>query len=168
MSPPVILGIDPGARNTGLVVRRREDLLAWELVVRPTGTTMPGGAYITQVRLACNRVLNDAGLDASLRDTYVVGIEAVAYWPDHGPTRKNQTHLYGTAMVIGSLLARWPNAIVVESGRGVADYHPQSYPEPIRPASGSKGKDRLRHVRAAWDHSHAAETLWLAAHRARP
>jgi hypothetical protein len=98
----------------------------------------------------------------------VVVVESVEWWPDEqGRPPRNQRGLYGTAMVLGGVLARWPDAIVVDSGRGVANYHPQAYPEPIRPPVNGKGKDRLKDVRAGWDHSHAGETLYLRRVRER-
>ena len=155
----IILGVDPGSRNTGLVVRDGETLLAWALEVRQDNGRLPDGRYVRAVLARCSTLLTDAGLDPRDRDGYVVGVEGLADWPERGPTRRNQTHLYGTAIVLGAILARWSQAIVVDSGRGVANYHPQSYPDAIRPPINGKGKDRLNHVRAAWDHSHAAETL---------
>lgn len=165
----IVLGIDPGGRNTGIVLRSDETLLGWALEVRQGRGRMPDGPYLRQVVGRCRRLLLDAGLDPSERETYIVGIEAVAYWPEHDPTkRRDQRGLYGTAMVIGALLVRWPDATVVASGRGVAGLHPQSYPAPIRPPVNGEGKDRLVHVRAAWDHSHAAETLYLRRIREAP
>jgi hypothetical protein len=164
MSVLPVLGVDPGGRNTGLVVRHREELLAWALEVRPTTGRMPDGPYLTQVRLACTRLLEQAGLDPRDRRTYIVGVETVAYWPEKraaGKAPRDQRGLYGTAMVLGGILTRWPDATVVDSGRGVANYHPQAYPPAIRPPVNGAGLDRLKDVRAAWDHSLAAETLWL-------
>ena len=162
-----ILGIDPGSRHTGVVVRTGETLLSWTLEVRKGRARMPDGVYLRQVLGGCSRVLRDAGLDPRARDTYVVGVEGLAYWPERDGRRRDQRGLYGTAMVLGAVLARWSDATVVDSGRGVAKLHPQSYPEPIR--APGVGEDRLGHVRAAWDHSHAAETLYLRRVReARP
>lgn len=160
MSFPV-LGIDPGSRNTGVVLRRGEDLLAWGLAVRSGAGKLPDGHYLSEVRAECTRVLERGGVDVRDRASYVVGVEQVAWWPasEGGPPR-NQYGLYGTAMVIGAVLARWPDAVVVQPGRGVAKLHEQAYPEPIRGRRGGKGTDRLVHVRAAFDHSWAAETLW--------
>jgi hypothetical protein len=161
----IILAIDPGSRNSGIVVRRGEELLAWRLAVRGDTARLPGGPYLHEVLTACRQALVQADVNPAHRDSYVVGVEGVAYWPERGSTRRDQNGLYGTAMVLGAILARWPRAMMVDSGRGVANYHPQAYPEPIRPAVNGKGLDRLKDVRAAWDHSHAAETLWLQQER---
>lgn len=155
-----VLAIDPGGRNTGIVVRSRDDLLAHSLEVRSGPGRMADGPYIRQVLSACIAALKTAGIEPSDKDVYIVGVEEVAYWPDQNPNvRRDQRGLYGTAMVLGGILARWPAAVIVESGRGVAKLHGSYYPKPIRPAGA--GKDRLVHVRAAWDHSYAAETVHL-------
>lgn len=163
-----VLGIDPGGRFTGLVVRRRDDLLAWRLEVRPGNARMVDGRYIRQVLAGCSTALTEAGLEPRDRDGYVVGVEGLAYWPERDGSRRDQRGLYGTAMVLGAILARWPDATVVDSGRGVANLHPQAYPEPIRPPVNGAGKDKRNHVRAAWDHSYAAETAYLTAAREVP
>ncbi|MFN2346028.1 MAG: hypothetical protein ABR616_09980 [Dermatophilaceae bacterium] len=157
----IVVGIDPGGRNTGAVVRQGETLLAWQLIVRRPGSEKVDGTYLRNVLGGVRRIIGDAGIDPADADAYEVAVETVAYWPEPrgSKVRRNQQHLYGTAMVLGAVLARWPRALVVDSGRGVANYHPQSYPEQIRPPVNGAGKDRLNHVRAAWDHSHAGETL---------
>ena len=162
-----ILAIDPGSRNTGLVVRHREELVAWRLHVRNGTGRMPDGPALRSVLTACTDLLRESGVDPRDRDSYVVGVETLAYWPERDGSRRHQGDLYGTAMVYAAVLTRWPDAVVVDSGRGVATLHPQSYPEPIRPPVNGAGKDKLNHVRAAWDHSHAAETLHLRRVRAR-
>jgi hypothetical protein len=154
----IVLAFDPGSRYTGLVVREREDLLAWRLVVRQGNGRLPDGRYVRSVLAEALAALRDAAVDPSDRSRYVVGVEGLAWWPEQDGKRRNQTGLYGTAIILGGILARWPNAVMVDSGRGVANLHPSAYPEPIRPPVNGKGKDRLNHVRAAWDHSHATET----------
>lgn len=156
----ILLAVDPGSRNTGIVLREEETLHGWALEVRAGTQRLPSGPYLRQVVGSCLRLLRNADLDPSDNESYVVGVEGIAYWPEQdGKRRRNQDHLYGTAMVLGGVLTRWPSAVVVDSGRGVANFHPQSYPGEIRPPVNGAGKDRLNHVRAAWDHSHAAETL---------
>ena len=155
----IVLGIDPGGRNTGIVLRDRDDLLGWQLAVRRSSARMVDGAYVRHVLGCALTVLRDAGLDPADRDAYIVAVEEVAWWPDR-KTHRDQRGLYGTAMVLGAILARWPDAVIVDAGRGVANYHPQAYPEPIRPPVNGAGKDRLSHVRAAWDHSLAGETVY--------
>jgi hypothetical protein len=72
----------------------------------------------------------------------------------------------GTAIVLGSVLARWSDAVVVPPGKGHGKLHEQAYPKPLRPAG--KGKDLLRHCRAGGDVSHHGETLYRRRERGRP
>ena len=161
MTAPTVLAFDPGGRKSGVVLRCREDLLGWRLIRRTGDGRMPrDGHYLREVLAAGTRLLRDAELDPADRDSYVVGVEEVAYWPERNPQqRRDQRGLYGTAMVYGAILARWPDATVVDSGRGVGKTYNLAYPAEIR--GPGKGSDRLIDVRAAWDHSHAAETLHL-------
>ena len=165
----IVLAFDPGGRKSGVVLRNREDLVGWRLVRRDGEGRMPrDGHYIRDVVRAGTGLLTDAGIDPTEQDRYVVGVEEVAYWPESDPTkRRDQRGLYGTAMVYGAILLRWPDAVVVDSGRGVGKTYSLAYPAEIR--GGPKGADRLIDVRAAWDHSHAAETVHLTRIReARP
>jgi hypothetical protein len=157
----IVLGIDPGGRNTGIVLRDRDVLLGWQLAVRRSTAKQVDGPYIRHVLACALGLIADAS-----PDDYIVAVETVAWWPDKGQHR-NHTGLYGTAMVVGGILARWPDAVVVDAGRGVANLHPQAYPAAIRPPVNGAGKDRLNHVRAAWDHSHAGETAWKTAKASR-
>lgn len=165
----IVLAVDPGGRNTGIVVRERDHLLAWRLEVREGPGRMPtNGRYMRQVVGACVAALREASVDPADRDGYVVGVEGLADWPERDPKkRRSQTGIYATALVLGAVLLRWPDAVIVDSGRNVAKLHPLAYPHPIRGTS--RGMDSLKDVRAAWDHSHAAETLHLRRVReARP
>lgn len=156
-----VLGIDPGSRNTGIALRLDDRLLGWSLAVRSGDAKLPDGHYLSYFRSECTRVLTAGGVNFRDQTAYIVGVENVQWWPQRdGKAPKNQRGLYGTSMVLGATLARWPQAVVVESGRGVAKLHALAYPEPIRPRAGGAGQDRLVHVRAAWDHSHAAEVEW--------
>jgi hypothetical protein len=161
-----ILAFDPGSKNSGIVLRHGEKLLGWGLEVRPGTARLPDGSYLRQVVHGGLELLRTASIDPADRDGYVVAVESIEWWPRKGQPR-NERGNYGTAMVLGAVLLRWPDAIVVDSGRGVANLHPQAYPPQIRPPVNGKGKDRLKDVRASWDHSYAGETLYLQRVRAR-
>jgi hypothetical protein len=97
--------------------------------------------------------------------------EGVAYWPESDEELaerrpRNMTGVLGTAIVLGSVLARWSDAVVVPPGKGHGKLHEQAYPKPLRPAG--KGKDLLRHCRSGWDVSHHGETLYRRRERGRP
>lgn len=159
-----ILAVDPGSKHTGIVLRAGEDLLGWRLVVRTDTARLPSGDYLHDILVACRQVLQQGQVEPAHRQSYVVGVEGVEWWPRQGQPR-NERGNYGTCMVVGAVLARWPDAIVVDPGRGVGNYHPQAYPDDIRPAVNGRGKDKRQHVRAAWDHSFATETLHLQRER---
>lgn len=164
------LGVDPGGRETGIVLRRRDDLLGHDVVVRRDSLDVPDGAYVGHVAHAALSLLSRAGLSA--RDPGLVVVsEDVRYWPQsgghfcpacrrkHNPaSQRNMTGVLGAAVVHGSILARWSDAVVVPPGSRHGSLHDTAYPPEIR-AKG-KGKDRLRHCRAAWDASLHGETLF--------
>lgn len=160
-----ILGVDPGGRETGLVVRQGDDLAAHRVVVRPDRGRLPDGRYVRQVLVACTDLLTEAGTDARA-DDLLVCVEGVAYWPEarDAKVRKDQRGLYGTAIVLGAILARWPNAQLVRPGAGHGGLSGWAYPTAIRPPTNGQGKDRLRHCRSAWDvtwhgqHDHRRDT----------
>jgi hypothetical protein len=153
-----LLGIDPGGRESGVVLRRRDDLLAYEYVVRRDDGTYPDGRYCSQVAAACLRVLDRGGLGPR-SDGLVVVVEGVRYWarPD---APRNLTGVLGAAIVLGSILARWSDAVVVPPGSGHGSLHEQAYPEEIRPPADGRGRDRLRHCRSAFDVTIHGETLY--------
>lgn len=171
----VWLGFDPGGRETGVVLRSADDLLGWQVVARHDDRTIPDGDYTNAVARAAGKLLADAGLHTR-SDGLAVAVEDVRYWPDQGkghpcgtcrgyhqPQRqRNMTGVLGAAVVLGSVVARWPSAVVVPPGTsgetGHGRLHDVAYPTAIRPRSQS-GKDKARHARSAWDVTHHAESL---------
>lgn len=156
----IFLGADPGGRESGLIVRRRDDLLAWSVVIRQDTLIMPDGAYCRQVAAEAVRLLEKAGSHPRDPDL-VVCVEGVRYWPKKDRSKKppNLTGLLGTAIVLGSIVARWPDAVVVKPGSGHGGLAGWVYPERIQ-QTGVKGKDLMRHCRSGWDASYHGETLW--------
>lgn len=171
----VWLGFDPGGRETGIVLRSGDDLLGWHVVTRHDDRTVPAGDYTNAIARAAAKLLSDAGLHTR-SDGLAVASEDVRYWPDqskghpcgtcrgfHQPQRqRNMTGVLGAAVVHGSIVARWPDAIVVPPGTSGQTGHGRlgdlAYPEPIR-ARSSAGQDKARHARSAWDVTHHAESL---------
>lgn len=159
----IVLGVDPGGRETGIVVRRRDDLLAYSVVIRQDTLTMPDGGYCRQVAAEAIRLLGKAGSHPRDPDL-IVAVEGVRHWPrdrskgDSTPDR-NMTGVLGTAIVLGSIVTRWSTAVVVTPGSGAGGLADWVYPEPIQ-ATGVKGKDLMRHCRSAWDCTYTGETLW--------
>lgn len=156
----VFLGIDPGGRETGIVVRRRDELLAAQVVVRQDDRLMPNGDYCAAVA-ACALRLLDSGAGMGPRDPdLVVCVEDVRYWPQQKATQRNLTGLLGAAIVLGAVYARWADAVTVPPGSGHGGLHESAYPAQIRPRRSGKGTDKMRHCRSAWDCTHHGETLW--------
>ena len=156
----IILSFDPGSRHSGVIVRRGEELVDWRVVKRRSDGPDVDGAYLREV-VEIGESFIEAALH-DLDDVPVTAVEGLAWWPQKGVPR-NQLHLYSTAMVVGAILYRWPDAIVVPSGRGVAMLHEWSYPAAIRPKG--QGKGVKVHARASWDHSFFAESEFLRRQR---
>lgn len=170
----VFLGFDPGGRNTGIVLRRRDALLGSKVVVRTDKLTVADGGYTAKVAAAALGLLKMADVD--LRDPELVVVsEGVRYWPKqrharghqcpacklpHGDASadRNLTGLLGAAVVHGSILARWSSTVVVPPGSGHGSLHDTAYPEAIR--APGKGSDLNQHARSAWDATHHGETLY--------
>lgn len=174
----VVLAFDPGGRNTGIVVRARDDLLASHVAVRTDDLTMPDGSYTRYVTGTAIDLLEANGYGPRHDDLIVVS-EGVRFWPQqlkghrcpkcegmHDPTQgrtRNLTGLLGTAIVHGAVMERWPSTVVVPPGVGHGSLHNSAYPEPIR--ARGKGSDRNQHARSAWDASYHGETLLLQQQR---
>jgi hypothetical protein len=151
----LIVGVDPGSRNTGVVVRQGIVLVDFETVIRVGSEDLPLAGYLQEVL----RVV------LGFWQKYVaelVAIEAVVapspfQGRESGPGFSNLDGILGTAMVVGAVEGFFPHAIRVQPARmGQAPL--STYPDALRPRAGKgKGKDKLRHVRSAWDVAGAAE-----------
>lgn len=142
----VVVGIDPGGRQSGLVARLGDQLLAADLLTRDGADVFPTAAYLAEVVQA------------------IVGLEAYVY-ADHGPAviavegvvhpsghvrMINAAGLLGTATVLGAILLRYPAAIVVPPAKHGAGPR-KAYPARLWPPTETKGTGKHRHVRSAWD-----------------
>ena len=149
----VVCAIDPGSRETGIIVRRRDDLLAWYVSVRTDKRTIPGPGYVHQVLRDVRATLDRAGVE---RWPDVTAVEDVRFWPGN----RNGNGLLGTAVILGAVCAALPNVVTVDPGSGAGGKAAWVYPNDLRPPGGGRGSDRLRHCRSAWDLSYRGETLW--------
>lgn len=142
-----VVGIDPGAADTGIVVRSGDNPLAAEIVSRVAGSD--DSSYIAEVLAAVAEVVD--------RYHAVVAVEGVVH-PNPHVRITNISGLLGTAAVYGAVLARWPSAIVVPpKGNGKAPL--STYPEALRGPRERVGEGWRRHARSAWD---------VAGHATRP
>ena len=152
----VIVGIDPGGRSTGIVVRDGASLLYHDVVERSKGETM--GEYLVRV---CDGV--KSAKYQSLRSGSMRAFAppyAVEDLNDPNPHMGivNLRGLIDTAQVLGVILHVHPSAIVVPPGRhGSAPL--KSYPAELVGAREAKGTGRLRHCRSAWDIASVGLTL---------
>lgn len=144
-----IIGIDPGGRETGIVLRRGDTPIRACVVVRDGDDRLPGAAYLAEVLDAVADFAGDA------HSSPVVAVEGLNEpTPQMGTT--SVAGLMGAALVLGAVLAHHPDAVVVAPARhGSAPLG--AYPEALRPTRGrGKGHDRFRHARSAWDVAGAA------------
>lgn len=150
MTALVVVGVDPGGRHTGVVVRRGDELLYAETVERLAGSDRARWA------VWCATLVIQAGAD-SLRPG-LVAVEDVRQ-PNPHVRLTNVAALLDTAAVVGAMGYAYPRVVLVppgEHGRGPA----AAYPAELIPARGlGRGHDWLRHVRSAWDVAGAAPAL---------
>lgn len=153
----IVLGVDPGARNTGLAVidaatfnAGPPPLLASYTVTRPADDrpieAIPR-SYLASVNAAIVAALNDF-------DVKLIGVEGVTR-----PTgfSKGRVHtldpgpIIGTALVLGAIIGRtWSVPVYRIPPKGNGHLFPLArYPEPI--ATKGKGHDKRRHERSAYD-----------------
>lgn len=135
-----VVGVDPGGRSSGVVVRNRDAVAAPPLVVvRRAAETM--GAYCWRVASAVKLASDDGGLLIAVEDvnapTPQMGTIAVA-------------GLLGTAQVLGAVTSRrWDVIVVPPGGHGSAPL--ATYPPELVGEREHKGAGVLRHARSAFD-----------------
>lgn len=151
--PAPILGVDPGARETGLVLARGRDLLGHDVVIGAEKITARGcpiyGTYLHQVVAAMDELLERAGLLAPA----VVAVESLRPPSPHmGLT--NVAGAMATAAVIGAVV-EWANKRLLElllvEPAELGKSPLQAYPAELRGVRETKGTGILRHARSAWD-----------------
>ena len=157
MTAPVIVGVDPGGRQTGLVVRHGDQLLAADLVTRDGPETFPKADYLAEVVDAIGGLVVWAGQEAPDAGRPKVAVEGVVH-PSGHVRMINAAGLLGTATVLGAVLAAWPSALVIPPASHGAG--PRSaYPAQLWPPTEKRGAGRHRHVRSAWDIAEAGAFL---------
>jgi hypothetical protein len=146
----IVVGIDPGGKHSGIVLRDRDQLLGCSTIHWGTN-----GRHDYH-----EAIVDKISLYAAQAD--LVAVEDIV--APTGFSRGRDGHiiqpggLLETAVVVGIVLGRWPQTIVV-APHGNGSGPPAGYPEKLRPTRGQgKGFDALRHVRSAWDVAGAALT----------
>ncbi len=155
MSAPLVVGVDPGSRWTGLVARRGDELLDHAVLEHPGGgAAMVSAEYLVVVVGWIGHWVDDMEAD-------LVGIEEAS--PPSGRRRDGVIEpiapgsLIGLGMVIGAVLSYYPDALVVpQSGAAPLSTYPKALVGP-RERTGTGGK--LRHARSAWTVAFGAASM---------
>jgi hypothetical protein len=138
-----VIGIDPGARETGIVLAEHGRLVEYKLVRR----SKADGLLDVNVGYLADINVTVAGMAAG-RSAIVACEGLVKPNPHVGMT--DPSGAMATAMVIGALvMGDWQLVIVPPEGNGSLPFG--AYPVELRPKAGGKGSDLKRHLRSAWD-----------------
>lgn len=149
----VVIGVDPGGRNTGIVARRKQELLGFEMVQRSGTDKLPGATYLRHVLAA---VAELAAMHTDVA-TGVIAVEGINRPSPHVRVT-DPTGLLGTAMTLGAVLGYWPDAVVVPPSHH-GDAPLRFYPGELVGPRERAGGGRLRHCRSAWDIAEAGKRL---------
>lgn len=145
-----VIGIDPGGRNTGLVLMVDGRLAGALVVVRKGKDALPDAGYLREVGSA----IDDFYDRADDHHPLLIAIEGLTkptgFRKGGGKGLLNPLDLAGPAMVLGAVLLHWPAAVIVPPG-GNGSKPLYTYPAEIQPKPGGKGADRNTHARSAWD-----------------
>lgn len=145
-----VMGIDPGARYTGITVRDNDTPLYSGIFVRPIDMT------------ATDWALESVKLASEVYDIYQPSHVALEGINDPKGFHKGQQaainpkDIIRTGIVLGALVMKWPHAIIVEPG-GNGDRHESFYPDELngrRPkdlAGSNKGANTRKHEKSAYD-----------------
>lgn len=152
-----IIGVDPGGKHTGIVVRTPAGLHRWSLITRTTPIDWYLGEVVdavTEARdFARNLILADGPAD--LR-TPVLAVEDLNDpTPQMGIT--SVRGLLDTAQVLGALAGHWVITRVPPGGHGSGVL--AAYPPALRGDGETRGRGKLKHCRSAWDLAATARTL---------
>ena len=157
-----VVGVDPGARATGIVLVTAGGVVSGVSVENVDGALLPPpGEYVERVVMAIRELVAPGvavAVESVTRPSWHVAKSA-----SRGAAG-NPTALLGTAVVLGGVLGAYPGAVLVRPGRNGSG--PMGvYPEALvsvgeRRKSGWElrvGSGKLRHQRSAWDVALAAQ-----------
>jgi len=152
----VIVGVDPGGQDTGIVVRCGDTLLDASLLRRGTDDTL--GAWVRGCVNTVERLVKST--QASL-----VAVESIVQPSWHVRERVISIDgLLWAQAVVGGLLVAFPDAILVPpNGHGAAPL--RTYPSVIVGANERRGCGKARHLRSAWDIAASGERMVELAQR---
>ena len=138
-----IIGVDPGGRESGLVVRERDGTcLEAVLVLRDDGADIQ--EYVTDFAASLIGLVDEYDVDAVAVEGYKP--------PNPHMGMINVAGLLDACAVCGAALAapiRVVTYLVTPGGHGAAPL--QAYPSQLIGKREKKGTGLLRHCRSAWD-----------------
>lgn len=147
-----IIGIDPGARYTGVVVRDGDAVLHASTLVRPESVES-GTDWALLVVAQVQQILKDFPV------TIPIGVEGISDPKgfQHGKKAAiNPRDIIRAGIVLGAVVATWPQAIIVKPGNN-GSKHYSHYPAGLigrRPgglAGDSQGAGTRGHEQSAYD-----------------
>lgn len=145
-----VMGIDPGARYTGIIVRDNDEPIYSGIFVRPADMSSTDWA-LESVRLSLEVYKEYSPTHVALE-----GISDPKGFYKGQQAAINPKDIIRTGVVLGALVATWPQAIIVDPG-GNGDRHESFYPDALngrRPkdlAGSNKGANTRKHEKSAYD-----------------
>jgi hypothetical protein len=159
-----VIGVDPGARYTGVVIRDGDAVLHASTLVRPDNVTS-GTEWSLLVVAQIQQILTQFPV------TTPMGVEGISDPKgfQHGKRAAiNPKDIIRAAIVLGAVVATWPAAVVVEPGSN-GSRHYSNYPASLigrRPADlpgDSQSAGTRGHEQSAYDVAgKAAEVAYAA------
>lgn len=155
MIPATWVGIDPGGRFTGIVVRQGSELLGWMLIRRELdeGALGVGPQYIAAVVGAVTNLKYAAGAAVA-----VEALNAPTGFRNGKREPINPGHAMAAAMILGGVLAAFPHALLVppgDNGAGSLSTYPDDLVTKRERIAGLNRKAGdsadIHHCRSAWD-----------------
>lgn len=158
----VLIGIDPGARDTGIIAIFDGTRVVSESV-HNEGPLLPlTWSYISQVGRCVDALIDEAEGDAVIK---IEGVTAPNWHVAKDAKRgaaTNPTGLLGTAQMLGALMGWYGEDAVIVPPRGNGSKPLGAYPLELvskgeRRTKGWElrvGTGKMRHVRSAWDIAH--------------
>lgn len=151
----VVLGVDPGCRATGIVLRVGDGVSAFTVLERDDIAELPGPEYVAAVITHLRNGWAMAGRP-------VVAVEGVSVPKGFARGRKHTISLSGVigcGIVLGAVLGAFADVVVVPAG-GNGSGPKAAYPDELWGVrEGPAGTGRLRHCRSAFDVAGAAVKL---------
>ena len=158
---PLVVGIDPGGKNTGLVVRRGQELIGHEVVTSDTPAIgLPSMDYMRAVAAAFYRLVHDRFVD-------VYALEDVTPPRGFKNGRRDAIQpgsLIGVSAMAGFFLSTIPGVVLIPPARN-GSRPLTSYPPQLVGPREKTGGGILRHARSAWDVAGAASNNHRRTHK---